>query len=140
MFNLGINLATAGDPDIQPYADNYFEYDPSSHAVTKEVASVCESCPGGGTTTDLFYYSSNSHYPGDGFNTWDVKTEQILPDGSKIVVYTNYAGLAMLKSEHRLQRREHVWGTFFFSTPMDRRFGKPAPPLSICLRAYPRWS
>jgi RHS repeat-associated protein len=96
MFNAGINVDTASDADVLPYADQYFEYDPASWRTTKEISAVCESCAGGGSSTDLFAYASNPRYPASGYNTWQTKTTQTLPDNSKIVVYTNFAGLPML--------------------------------------------
>jgi hypothetical protein len=97
MFNLGINLSTAADSTIQQYADHYFEYDPTSASVTKEIAAVCPSCPGGGTTSDLFSYATHTPAtPGD-FNAWVMRTEQTLPNSSKIIVYSNFAGMPMLK-------------------------------------------
>jgi hypothetical protein len=100
MFNAGIDLATASDSTVLPYADHYFEYDPTSGptygTVTKEIAAVCPTCPGGGTTADLFSYTRNPSSPTPGYNVWAMKTVQTLPDSSQIIVYTNYAGLPML--------------------------------------------
>lgn len=103
MFNAGVNLSTISDTDIQPYADHYYEYD-TSRRVTKEIAAVCESCVGGGTTSDVYEYQPNFSAPtGDIYNVWVMRTTQYLPDnpadpkgGSKIIVYTNRAGLTML--------------------------------------------
>jgi YD repeat-containing protein len=99
IFNLGIDITNNADaPDtlVQPYADHYFQYD-SSWRVTEEISAVCPSCPGGGTTSDTYLYTPNTSYPGDGYNTWKMCTTQTLPDGSKIVVYSNYAAQVMLK-------------------------------------------
>ena len=63
MFNDGVNPDTASDATVQAYADHYFEYDPLSREVTKEVSAVCDSCPGGGTTSDTFAYTSNPRAP-----------------------------------------------------------------------------
>jgi RHS repeat-associated protein len=98
LLNAGINPDTASDGAVLPYADHYFEYNPTTYAVTREKSAVCPSCPGGGTTSDQFAYTPNPHYPGDGFNTWKMKTTQTLPDSSQIVVYTNYAGQPMIKA------------------------------------------
>jgi RHS repeat-associated protein len=126
MFNAGINLTTASDSTVLPYADHYFEYNPASWTVTKEIAAVCPSCPGGGTTSDLFAYTSNSHYPGDGFNTWKMKTVQTLPDSSQIVVYTNFAGLAMLKVNID-PNGTNMWGTFYRYDSSGRRIWEAMP-------------
>jgi RHS repeat-associated protein len=97
MFNAGIDLSTASDATVKPYADHYFEYDSSSHSVTLEIAAVCPSCPGGGTTTDIFEYIDNPHSPAHDYNNWQVKTIQTLPDDSQIIVYSNFVGQVMLK-------------------------------------------
>jgi RHS repeat-associated protein len=96
MFNAGVNPITADDSAVMPYADHYFEYDPSTRRVTKEVSAVCETCPGGGTTTDLFTYTDKSPAPTSGYNVWARKAVQMLPDSSQIIVYTNYCGMPML--------------------------------------------
>jgi RHS repeat-associated protein len=112
MFNAGINPATAADATVLPYVDQYFEYDPTTWSVTKEISAVCASCPGGGTTSDLFTYASNPHYPGDGYGTWKTKTTQTLPDGSKIVFYGNYAALPILKVTID-PTGANMWATFY---------------------------
>src|SRR5665213_460140 len=69
--------------------------------------------PGGGTTTDTFVYTGNHNldYPGDGCNVWKTKTAQSLPDHSQIVVYSNYAGLPMLRVN--VDHLGNMWATFF---------------------------
>jgi RHS repeat-associated protein len=96
MFNASIDLESAADSAVLPYADHYYEYNTATGAVTKEIAAVCPGCPGGGTTSDLFAYTPG---PGGstGYNVWAMKTVQTLPDSSQIIVYTNYAGLPMLQ-------------------------------------------
>lgn len=42
-FNAGIDLDAASDSTVLPYADHYFEYDPGTDSVTKEIAAVCLS-------------------------------------------------------------------------------------------------
>ena len=75
MFNADINLSAASDASIQQYADHVFEYD-SNRRVTLETSAVCSSCPGGGTTQDRFIYTASGWSPG--FNSWQMKTQQIL--------------------------------------------------------------
>ena len=87
LFNAGIDLTTAADAAVLPYVDHYFEYNPITRAATKEISAVCPSCPGGGTTSDLFAATPNPHYPGPGYNTWKTKVVQSLPDSSQIVFY-----------------------------------------------------
>ena len=96
MHNAGIDLSTASDAAILPYADHYFEYDPYTWQVTQEISAVCPTCPGGGTTSDAFTYTDNPAAPTPGYNVWAVKTVQTLPDSSSITVYTNYIGQTML--------------------------------------------
>lgn len=89
-FNDSINFDSASDATLKDYADHYFEYDSTTRKVTKEIAAVCVSCPGGGTTTDTFSYSNSGF--SDGVNNWKYKTVQTLPDGATLTVYSNYRG------------------------------------------------
>jgi hypothetical protein len=79
-FNDGVDFDTDSDATLKDYADHYFEYDPSSRMITKEVAAVCVSCPGGGTTQDTFAYSTSGF--SDGENNWKYKTVQTLPNSA----------------------------------------------------------
>ena len=88
--------------------DNYSQYD-GSQRVTLETSAVCESCPGGGSTSDSFSYSAG---PGGGYAEWAMKTVQTLPDSSQIVVYTNYVGLPILYVAID-STGENMWGTFY---------------------------
>ncbi|HZL36472.1 MAG TPA: hypothetical protein VFC78_14230 [Tepidisphaeraceae bacterium] len=74
---------------------------------------LCPSCPGVGTTTDTFVYTGNGNldYPGDGYNVWKTKTAQSLPDHSQVVVYSNYAGLPMLRVN--VDPLGNMWATFY---------------------------
>jgi RHS repeat-associated protein len=96
MLNDSIDPLTASDNTVKPYADNYFEYG-NDGAVTKEIAAVCPSCPGGGTTSDIFEYATNPNNPTHDYGNWQTKTNQTLPDGAKMIVYSNYAGLPILE-------------------------------------------
>ncbi|HZL36201.1 MAG TPA: hypothetical protein VFC78_12865, partial [Tepidisphaeraceae bacterium] len=108
IFNAGINIATALDSDIVKYADHQFQYD-SARRVALEVSAVCPSCPGGGTTSDQFVYTASAN--ADGFNSWAMKCVQTLPDGSTIIVYTNFAGLPMLYIN--VDPSKNASGTFY---------------------------
>lgn len=108
MLNAGINVDTASDATVKPYADNYFEYD-GSQRVTLESSAVCAGCPGGGTTSDSFAYTSG---PGGGVRDWAMKTVQTLPDSSQIVVYTNVIGLPVLYVAID-STGSSMWGTFY---------------------------
>ncbi len=82
------------------YADDYFQYDGSnSQAVTQAViqGAGCSSCSGGlGTYT--YTYTVGNPNPGHvpGYNSWEVKTVEMLPDGNTNTVYTNKYGQIML--------------------------------------------
>ena len=108
MFNAGLDPLTASDAQLADYAEHYFEYD-GSRRVTKEVAAVCPTCVGGGTSADLFSYATSTNP--DGYNSWRVKTTVDLPDGGKDVVYTNHVGLVMLRvfEEGGTGRRWHTY-------------------------------
>ncbi len=41
-------------------------------------------------------YALNPRTPADGYDVWSMRTAQTLPDGSKIIVYSNFAGMTML--------------------------------------------
>ncbi len=83
---LGTNIDSLTDTQVAPYADNYFEYD-SSKRVTKEVTQ-------GGLFTHLYGYTGSSFT--NGYNSWKYKTTETLPDNNQLIVYSNYAGEAML--------------------------------------------
>lgn len=134
VFNAGINLTTASDATLLPYADEYFEYTPATRRVTKEVAAVCASCPGGGTTTDLFAYSANPRSPTPGYNVWSTKTVQTLPDGSTITVYTNYVGRPMLYV-YTDSGGSNRWATFYLYDNTSGLLLWEAQPSAVALPA-----
>ncbi|MCI0361774.1 MAG: hypothetical protein L0211_25085, partial [Planctomycetaceae bacterium] len=86
---------TATNTALAPYADHYFEYD-SYLKVTKEIAqgAGCSACSGGQGT---FTYAYADNTPGGGYNKWQRKTVETLPDGNQNIVYTNYRGQVMLQ-------------------------------------------
>jgi len=99
MLNASVDVTTASDSTVLPYADQYFEYNPSTRQVTKEIAAASAGGMGNGTASDTFAYSTNSNTPPTSppdYNWWAVKTTQTLPDSSTIIVYTNFAGIPML--------------------------------------------
>jgi RHS repeat-associated protein len=113
-FNASVDLSTAPESTLLQYADQYFEYSPTGGQVTKEIAAVCSSCAGGGTTSDLFTYSTNPRSPASGYGTWSNKTVQTLPDGSQIIVYTNDSGLPILMVNIAPSPLSaNMWGTFY---------------------------
>jgi RHS repeat-associated protein len=107
---LGGNVDALSDAQVQPYADNYYQYD-SQQRVTLEIAqgAGCSSCTGGqGTFTYSYSASSNP----DGYNSWKVVTVETLPDGNQNIVYTNAYGEPMLKVFHDTTSNQS-WETFY---------------------------
>jgi hypothetical protein len=103
------NPLTATDTQVAPYADDYFEYDPSSQHVTKAVqqGAGCSVCTGGqGTFTYSYATSSNAN----GYNSWLSKTVETLPDSTSNTVYANYVGETMLNV---FQSGNQKWETFY---------------------------
>jgi hypothetical protein len=89
---------TLSDNQVRPYANHYFEYDPNSQSVTKEVVAGFGSSANGGLGTFTFSYTGNPANPTPAFNTWDTKTVETLPDGNQHIVYTNGFSEVMLKA------------------------------------------
>jgi RHS repeat-associated protein len=101
---------SATDTQVQPFADNFFQYD-SQRRVTLEIAqgAGCSSCTGGqGTFTYAYTSSANP----DGYNSWKVRTVETLPDGNQNIVYTNTYGEVMLKAFHDVTTNQY-WDTFY---------------------------
>lgn len=107
---LGTNLSSLTDAQVAPYADNYFTYD-SSKRVTEEIAQGlgCSSCSGGDGTF-LFSYTTSTF--SNGYNNWQLKTTETLPDGNQNIVYTNYAGETMLSVYYDVAASGLKWETF----------------------------
>ena len=78
---------TATDLQVSLYASHYFEYDDEGK-VTKEIVN-------GGSQSYTFSYQLSTFQ--DGYNRWKRKTIETQPDGTKNIVYTNYASQTMLK-------------------------------------------
>lgn len=105
----GLDAQTSTDSQVDDYADFYLEYD-LFNRVSKEVVQGegCSVCTGGqGTYT--FTYTASGFAPG--YNRWNMRTEETLPDGSKNIVYTNAYGQVMLKSFKDVSGSE--WRSFF---------------------------
>jgi RHS repeat-associated protein len=106
-----LNPLTASDSTIKPYADNYFEYGDLGQ-IKLEIAAVCDTCVGGGTTSDSFVYSTNGNAPAAEYNNWQYKTVQTLPDGATQTVYSNFAGMPMLVV-YTASNTTDKWYTFY---------------------------
>jgi RHS repeat-associated protein len=103
------NPLTATDAQVAPYADDYYQYDPTSQRVTMAViqGNGCSVCTGGqGTFT--YSYASSTFSPG--YNSWAEKTVETLPDSSTNTVYTNFAGETMLDV---FQSGSQKWENFY---------------------------
>lgn len=83
----GLNPDTAADSELLNYADHYFNYDTQGRVITETVDR--------GTLTYRYTYARSS-FPHD-YNNWKFKTTESLPDGNINIIYTNYAGMVMLK-------------------------------------------
>ncbi len=107
--------STLTDSQVSTYADNYFEYDSTSKAVTKEIAQGAGCSCSGGNGQGTFTYSrsgnTNSGYTDD-VNHWATKTIETLPDGNTNTIYSNYLGQTMLKVFTETSSG-HEWGTYY---------------------------
>jgi len=96
MTAAGVNMATASDSAVAPYADKYFVYG-DQQRVTQQTIQ------GSGidqTGTQNYSYAIKSGYTSanDGYNSWMTKTIETMPDGCQHVIYSNYAGQTMLSA------------------------------------------
>ncbi len=84
----GIDIATAANAAVAPYATSYVEYDALNRVVRNDVLGAgCSSCTGGiGSYT--YSYAQN---PAAGSNdsVWSAKSTETRPDGTERIVYTN---------------------------------------------------
>jgi RHS repeat-associated protein len=94
------NPLTATDAKVAAYADYYFAYD-STGRVTAETVE-------GGGRTYQFAFAQSGNAPG--YNSWCYRTTETRPDGSQIIVYSNYAGQTMLTV---LQSAGQQWCDFY---------------------------
>ncbi len=93
-----VSAPTAGtDAQVAPYADAYYEYDGSQRvakAITQGTGCSCAGSTGQGTFTYSYTNSTNV----DGYNNWQTKTVETLPDGTQNIVYANFAGEVVLRA------------------------------------------
>jgi len=95
---LGTGVDALTDTQVSRFADKYYQFD-SQQRVTQEVSQGdgCSSCSGGlGTFTYAYTTSANSL----GYNNWQTKNIEVLPDGNSNIVYSNGYGEIMLKVYH----------------------------------------
>ena len=89
---------TLSDTQVAPFADNSFQYGSQNH-VTKEVvqgAGSSSSTNPLGVGLGAFNYSYTPSYNSPGFNSWQTKTTETLPDGNTSTTYANTYGEVML--------------------------------------------
>ncbi|MEN6449893.1 MAG: hypothetical protein ABFC96_05315, partial [Thermoguttaceae bacterium] len=90
MIAAGVDLDTADDAHVAPYADNHYQYDGYQRAITAQSA--------GGSQAYSFSYLPTPHTPvASEYNQWSMKTDETRPDLSKLTVYTNSIGQPLLK-------------------------------------------
>jgi len=92
----GLDPLTASNAQVAQYADYYFEYDADRRA-TKEAVD-------GGSRVFTFAYTTSGNP--DGYNNWKVKTIETRPDGSQIIIYTNFIGQFLI---HELTDGTNRW-------------------------------
>ena len=101
MVTAGITPETATNTQVADYADEYYEYDPTTRQVTKEIVNA-------GTQTYTYAYATSS-FTNDN-NQWQTKTTVGLPNGASNIVYSNYVGQTMLSV---YQSGSDVWCTYY---------------------------
>jgi RHS repeat-associated protein len=107
----GTTPLTATDAQVKPLADEYFQYDSTSHKVTETLvqgsgSSAASTDPGEGTTTYSYDVSGNSP---SSYNTWTNKTTVSDPSGTTSTTYFNSYGEVMLTV---VSDGSDLWGTF----------------------------
>jgi RHS repeat-associated protein len=93
----GLDLATAPNTAVTPFATDFFAYDAQNRVIRHDVQGAgCSSCTGGiGTFT--YAYATNPR-PVIGSNLdWRTKSTETRPDGSERIVYSNSRTQPMLE-------------------------------------------
>ncbi|MBN8624754.1 MAG: RHS repeat protein, partial [Planctomycetes bacterium] len=76
----------ATDAQVAQYADYFYQYDDQQRVVAESVAA--------GTRRYQFGYTTSGN--AEGYNSWQQKTVETLPDGNQNIVFTNHIGQVML--------------------------------------------
>jgi len=87
LVDASVTPETATDDQIRPLAKHEFQYN-ADRGVREEIVNSGQSSFG-------FHLTTSTH--ADGFNSWKWKNTETLPDGSRRLVFTNFAGQVMLK-------------------------------------------
>jgi hypothetical protein len=107
---VGSNLDAVPDAAVAPYADHYFEYDEHTRRVTREVAAGAGGAGTNGFGEFTYTYAHSTFTAGA--NRWDVRTEETLPNGSSVIVYTNAYGAPLLRVFHDVVTQQS-WSTYY---------------------------
>lgn len=79
------------DAQLLAYADKYFTYDSNQRVTSQRLHG--DGIDATGTYNFSYFASTNA----DGYNNWQIRTTETLPDGNQNIVYTNYAGQVLVK-------------------------------------------
>lgn len=116
----GVNLDTASDAALGPYARYAFEYNDEGR-VTKESVR-------GGTAEHLFTWLTRSTDPGfAAANEWYRQCTETLPDGSKRIVYTSRAGRTLVDITEEAGANPGRWIRFHQYDTKSRRILSATP-------------
>jgi len=86
----------AGGTSPGTYADVYYTYDSEGRVASRVLQGAgCSAC-GGGLGTFTFSYETND-LPGSGYNLWQDKTVETMPDGTVQTYYYNGFAELMLQ-------------------------------------------
>lgn len=115
MLGAGLNPLTSAvsSSNVATYADHYFEYNPTSHQISKQILQG-EGASGQGTHTYSYGYhnSTNSVTLGDGHGAaWARRTDETLPDGT--IDRTYYDGLGDSIMTITIDGSGNQWGTYY---------------------------
>ena len=96
---------------MAPYADSYFQYDDQNRGSREVVQGAGSSSSTNplGVGLGAFTYSYTTSGNSAGFNSWQTKTTETLPDGNTNTIYTNAYGEVMLSVS---QSGSQSWGNF----------------------------
>ncbi|MFL5330238.1 MAG: RHS repeat-associated core domain-containing protein [Gemmataceae bacterium] len=126
------NVLTASDGSLDDYADLYLKFDSSRRVKSERIQGAgCSMCSGGiGEYSYTYSTSSNSA----GFNSWQTKTIETMPDNNRNVIYTNAYGQIMLNDTQAMSGASVTghWPTFYHYNS-DGRLDRVANPSAFTL-------
>jgi RHS repeat-associated protein len=111
---IGSSVDALSDNALANFADNHLQYDPTTKRVKTEVVNAQGSAASSSTTSYGYTYSDSAN--SDGPNNWKRKTTETLPDGNTNTVYTNYAGLVMVRMFTRTSDSAKWYGFYEYDT------------------------